>query len=128
MGRVLPSARERAAVDQSPEQNRRVKVRPRRKGRRVEERVVPADQGLPDVRRHPVVRGVAERPAWNPTNGFWGTYPFEFFKILVPLVASNSFPRGFLGPVGLKAPRSSPTPGEKAPKNSFRNTRVEDIS
>ena len=52
-------------------------------------------------------------------------YPFEFFKILAPLVESNSFPAVSSGPSGLSPPRTSPTPGERVPEISFRSAHVE---
>ena len=47
--------------------------------------------GRPEVVQVPRV-APGRRPARNPTKGPWDPYPFEFFKILAPLVASNSFP------------------------------------
>jgi len=51
-----------------------------------------------------------------------GGYPFEFFEVLAPLVASVlAEPRFPKRPAGSKAPRSSPTPGERDFfKTSFR--------
>ena len=66
---------------------------------------------------HAVVRAESRRR--------FSGYPLEFVKMLVPRVASNSFSTGLLGPADLKAPRSSPTPGGRVLKKSFRNARVE---
>ena len=62
---------------------------------------------------------------WGRPYGACVSAPREFFKILVPLVASDSYPTVSSGPAGFKVPRSSPTPGERVFKNSFRNTHVE---